>query len=464
MAWPTTLTINAWTGESPASGTVSAQAPNWVIRTEQPNVPEYLKPPEDANPADWRDPFVGWGLVLPERVGLSPAELASGADAPEPIRALLRERNDAPVFRYRSGSPNRYTLLRNYAAGKDISIDPRTPTGIAEDALPQYLLIYGTPAEIPWDFQYVLNATCAAGRLDLGGEALENYIQALLNGWKDASSRIDQALVWAVVQDANDITGLMRNAIAAKVYSKWEQDSTLQGKALFLDGSIKKATAAALITSLAEKKPALVVTTSHGQTGPLSDLAAMKMNLGLLVDQDLQLLEPVSLLAAWEPDGAIWYAHACCSAGSEATTIFDGLVKTGSTIDQVLKGIAASGAYVAPFPRALLGAKKPLRAFIGHVEPTFDWTLRQPATGQHLTNSLCRSLYNNLYRPKPVGLAFREYYEALGALSTEYDRALEGSRHGEDTHEVMLYCQLAARDLQSMVILGDPTAMLPPLP
>jgi hypothetical protein len=112
----------------------------------------------------------------------------------------------------------------------------------------------------------------------------------------------------------------------------------------------------------------------------------------------------------------------------------------------------------------LLGAKKPLRAFIGHVEPTFDWTIRQPDTGQHLTNSIVRALYNEVYRPKPVGLAFHKYYEPLGALSTRYDRAVEDSKKKIDTHEVMLYCQLAARDLQSMVILGDPTAMLPPLP
>jgi hypothetical protein len=45
----------------------------------------------------------------------------------------------------------------------------------------------------------------------------------------------------------------------------------------------------------------------------------------------------------------------------------------------MLKNIAATaGARISPLPRALLGAEKPLRAFVGHVEPTFDWTLRDP--------------------------------------------------------------------------------------
>ena len=47
--------------------------------------------------------------------------------------------------------------------------------------------------------------------------------------------------------------------------------------------------------------------------------------------------------------------------------------------------MTAFGAFTTPLPRALLGATRPLRAFVGHVEPTFDWTLRQRQTGEHLT-------------------------------------------------------------------------------
>src|SRR5438067_2497367 len=139
MTWPTTLTINAWTGQSPVTSSVSTQAEAWASGVPQPQFAEYLKPPADVDPADWRDPSVGWGLVLPERPNLSAAELASGEDAPEPIRQLLKARNNAPVFRYQPNSVKRFTFLRNYAAHKDIDIDPSTPTGIADDALPQYL-------------------------------------------------------------------------------------------------------------------------------------------------------------------------------------------------------------------------------------------------------------------------------------------------------------------------------------
>lgn len=470
--WPTTLRINAWTGEEPASGDISERAKAWTLRTSPPVARAYLPVPPAADPADWRDSRIGWGLILVEKEGYSDADLAVGADAPEPIQALLKARGNMPVFRYVPNSAYRLTHMRNHASQQDVAISG-TPTGVGDGRLPKYLLIYGPPTEIPWELQYILNATRVVGRLDLEADALENYVQALINEWNDASSRIEQAVVWAPDFGSNDISHLMRNAIAVQVYEKWHADTTLQNNAVFLDGSLSQASCAALISAVSQKKPALIVTTSHGQTGPLSDPVVMKSKLGLPVGQDFHALNPDQLLAAWEPDGAIWYAHACCSAGCDATTLYGCLkqadpalclVKTGSPIDRVLTGLTGLGALVAPLPKALLGAKKPLKAFIGHVEPTFDWTIRQPATGQFLTDSLGQALYNNVYKPMPIGLAFSDWYGTLGGLSIEYERVLNAYNRGENTLSSILYCQLATRDRQSMVILGDPTVMLPKLP
>jgi len=332
-------------------------------------------------------------------------------------------------------------------------------------ALPKYLLIYGTPEEIPWELQYVLNTTCYVGRLDLQEDAaLKNYVNALLQDWKDSAFQLDHAVVWAVDHGSDDITTLMRNAIAKKVYEDLDGDEQLHGKVLFLDGSADQASSDALIHALTERGPSLVVTTSHGQTDPLSDPDAMTHGLGLLIDQDFEALQPERLLERWQPDGAIWYAHACCSAGSDSFTSYEGLVEPDSRISQALRAVAGLGALTAPLPRALLGAAKPLRAFIGHVEPTFDWTIRDPKTGEHLTGSLRRALYNGLYLSKPVGLAFAEYYLPLATLYTQRDIAERRFGNGENTQGDMLYCSLTARDLRSTVILGDPTVALPPLP
>lgn len=458
---PAQFQANAWTGNAPkaASAQASDELKSWVLRNAPPSIRTFLKPPDAADPRNWQDPSVGWGLVLAEPPGLSPQQLAGAADAPEPIRQLVKDRQ-ASVLRYRPDWQHRFRFLRDYASERDISVSG-SPSGIGPGMLPRYLLIYGSPNQVPWDLQYILNATCAVGRVDLTGDALENYITALRSGWKDAGARSNYAMVWAVNHGGGDITELMRDSIADAVYKKLAADADIGPNAVFLDGA--NAIGKKLVTTLATQRPGLVVTTSHGMTGPLGNSAKMRSQLGYLVDQEFTPLQPGDLLSEWQPAGAIWYAHACCSAGSDSKTLFKGLVSPGSEIDQVLEGVASLGAAVAPFPRALLGSKQPLRAFVGHVEPTFDWTLREPSTGQTLTDTIQSALYNELFHPSPVGHALRGTHSRLSSLYAAYEANQRIFNEGGNTRGAMLYSLLAARDIQSLVILGDPTAMLAPL-
>jgi hypothetical protein len=279
------------------------------------------------------------------------------------------------------------------------------------------------------------------------------------SGWKESKTDPKKVLVWAVNHGGDDITALMRNVIAARVFDKFSHDGDLGSGTTFLDGE-DHATAAELANGLSAAKPAVVVTTSHGQTFPLDNVEAMSNGLGLLVDQNYASVQAGDLLNNWQPDGAVWYAHACCSAGATAQTLFEGLTEEGSEIDRVLKGVTQVGNKVAPLPTALLSAAKPLRAFVGHIEPTFDWTLKNPDTNQSLTNSLERALYAELYQPSPVGYAFRNWFARLGSLYTSYDLEQAAFSRGNNTRAPMLKNLLAARDVQSTVLLGDPTVML----
>ena len=166
-------------------------------------------------------------------------------------------------------------------------------------------------------------------------------------------------------------------------------------------------------------------------------------------------------LDAWAPGGGVWYSQACCSAGSNEGTSYAGLLEERSEADRVVRAVGDLGASVAPLPTRLLGAEKPLRAFVGHVEPTFDWTLIAGDTGQFLTAPLVDAVYPNLYRSWPVGLAFDDYYRGVSEL---YGK-LEKARRGIDTlvggaREAATYYRLTATDRESLVILGDPTVVI----
>ena len=128
----------------------------------------------------------------------------------------------------------------------------------------------------------------------------------------------------------------------------------------------------------------------------------------------------------------------------------------------------AIGAAVAPLPTALLSAERPIRAFIGHVEPTFDWTLRHPDNQQPLTIALHQALYDGMYRarPEPVGLAFRRVYTQAGQLFGQFQQARQHLSSPDPqvrsrASATALRAQLGALDRQACVILGDPTVALP---
>lgn len=462
--WPDTFALNAWTGEEPTESPVAPGAAGWALTPPKQGASQLLAAAPPLDLRNWRHPEVGWGLVLPENEAISGAERAEAADAPAAIRKLLEDRAGAPVFRYRQDVFPRF--LRRYYTDRppqDIDLDA-APRGIAPGRLPWYLLLVGSPEVLPWSVQYVLNTCGFIGRLALDDDALERYVGALLSNWSGAACRPDRPVVWGVDHGGTDITRLMRQSIADPVAERLASDTQINGNVRKITGP--GASAAALISALSEANPALVVTTSHGMTGPLHDRDLMGRQLGLLVDEEHKLLDPETLLAAWQPDGAIWYSHACCSAGSDAETRYKGLVPEGSMVEQVLLGVAGLGARVAPFPTRLLGAEKPLRAFVGHVEPTFDWTLRAE-TRQILTTSIKEALYEHLYQapPETLGMAFRDCYLHVGRLLAQRDEAERQFNKGKlGAEAVALRCRLTAYDRQSMVILGDPTAALPPLP
>jgi hypothetical protein len=457
LALPSTLMINASVGSVTATGTPSEGMRTWVLGNAPPKIRTFLKAPPKANPKDWRDARVGWGLVLPHNPNLPEDKWSTAEDAPEPLQELVKQRGEngrtAPVLRYRKGM-NRVGFLHRDNADLPVS---QSPFGTTEGCVPRYLLLYGTPEEIPWEAQYALNATRAVGRLTLQGDGLQNYVRALMCNWNGAASNYDTAVVWATDHGAADITSLMRMSIAEKVVDRLRNDSTVGPNTFYVNGSQPSgARARTLRDLLASKQPGFILTTSHGQTGPLDNVEMMAANLGLLVDTERDLVRPEDLLQAWKPGGAVWYAHACCGAGSDSRSLFDDLLEPNSMVDQVLKGVAKVGARVSPLPSSLLAASDPLRAFVGHVEPTFDWTLQQEITGQFLTGPVAEALYEDLFQPSPIGLAMATVYGQLGGIYADYDTfARRLSRPN------MLHRLLVARDIQSMVILGDPTAMLP---
>lgn len=460
---PAQLQLNACAvaGE-PVRGALSAKAAKWALTAAPALVEKFLKPPAPANPQNWLDERIGWGLVTFEQPGFTAQQYANNEDLCPLLRQLLEKRENTVVLRFRPGADLRYTLLRDYTNIKDVDI-AQGPVGKNAGSIPRYLLLVGRPiaTELPWSLQYLLGVNRCVGRLPfhpLDERLLAPYLRACLGDWADAECDADATLTWAVDHSAGDITHLMRQSIAEAVFEKYSGDPDLMAKAVRLVDAA--ATHARLRECVQANRPGMIVTTSHGMTGPIDKPDQMAAQLGLLVDQLYEPLQIKPLLEHWSPSGAIWYAHACCASGSDNGSRFAALFADGTPAQQVLTAVGALGAQVAPLPLALLSAQYPVRAFIGHIEPTFDWTLKQPATGQFLTSTLVQALYNELYLGAPIGHAFRSWYAAAGTHYAAWDASKLAYDGKEAAEAVLLYHNLAARDVQTLVLLGDPAVRL----
>jgi hypothetical protein len=464
IARPQELRINAWTGADSPQQPLPPRTP-WAQMEKLAGRTQWLGPPTAVDERDWAHPEVGWGLILPDNDNLSKAERAAADDVQEPAMVrLLQKRKDAPVLRWRKELQQGY-LRRYYADGTMHDLSAQAPyPGIGKGRIPRYLLIYASPDRIPWAVQYALNMSTFVGRLDLKGPQLDRYVDALISDWAGQASDPRAPLVWSVDHGQTDITSLMARAVAGKLWDRFEGNPDLAKRRWLKDAL---ATREELGAALAQHSPALVVTTSHGMTGPLNDKETLKSQLGAPVDAQHAVLG-TQQLDGWQPSGAIGYAHACCSAGSDDESRYKGLLPENGAIGSMLNQIAAAaGATIAPLPRTLLGAEKPLRAFVGHVEPTFDWTLRDPANKQVLTHVLCAALYDKLYedyKRNPIGWALQKVYKEAGQFYGAWQSAVRDiDKNVAGMRDFALYRQLVAMDRQTLVILGDPTVALSPM-
>lgn len=451
---PDAIATDAWTGTEAAHGGVDPDAIRWGARAGLPPSQQPLDLGRPADPADWRDPDVGYGLLLPESARPA-AEKAAGLDAEPPVRDLLAARPDTVMLRWDASLPPG-RVRRYFPDGRTQPPDLLSSYGVAKGRLPRYVLIIGTPQEIPWSVQYALGTRRAVGRLPLAGDALGHYVTALLDGWAGADVDIRAPLMWTV-DLPGDITAEMRAVLANPLQAQLTDDRLPRFQHL-TDG---RATRAELLAALAAARPALVITSSHGLTeGAGAHLAG---TLGLPVDARHQPVDLAGLDAAMPP-GAIWHAQACCSAGSEGPSKYAGLLGQGTSALAVVTAVAELGSAVAPAVTRLLGREHPVRAIVGHVEPTFDWTLRAAGTGQGLGQDLVAALSANLHAGQPIGLAFQDYRAGVGELHTRWASCYEARASGDLTvRPELTRLRLTAFDRQSMVLLGDPTVTLPSL-
>jgi hypothetical protein len=425
-------------------------------------------PVEGINPDELSQ--TGWAVIFPyAEPGSEPAKRqAQVREALTPLLELRRSQatqrsehcyreiigmNDA----YRTGETKQQFLTR-LGVGPGPA-DPRY--------LPYYLLLVGSPEEIPYAVQYQLDVQYAVGRIHFDRiEDYAFYARSVVDAEIRGAVRPQRASFFGVENPNDPATALSRRYLVeplarhvATLPGGW-QVSTMLGE---------QATKSRLGALLGEDVPALLFTASHG-IGFSGDDSRQREHQGALVCQDWQgpgaptgpgvYFAGDDILAGADLRGLIAFHFACFSAGTPRQDDFGRWRGESSRT-------LAPGSFVARLPQRTLGrAGGGALAVVGHVERAWGSSFLQPhptdENAHHPSLTAFESALTSLITGRRLGHAMEYFgarYAEMAATLAEQIHAVES--YGEHPDEFALATQwIDATDARNYAVVGDPAVRL----
>ncbi len=409
----------------------------------------------------------GWGVIFPAAKAGTPQEarVAAIREALLPLLELRRRQAGAIKEHYFK----EYSGANGYRAGEskgDFLKRQGVGPGPADpEKVPYYLLLVGSPAEIPYRVQSQLSVQYAVGRLDFDTvEEFNNYARSVVAAEDLAMAR--RAGFFGVANPDDAATqASSRHLIEplADMFGRqgWTVDRVTR------DQASRDAFAALL-----QDAPALLFAASHGMGFPNGDPNQLRHQGALLcqnwpgpkawrgkpIPEEFyfageHLASDANLL------GSIVFLFACYGAGTPQ-------------LDEFAKQAFKDRAEIAPFPftaalpKAMLGRPKGgALAVIGHVERAWGHSFMWAGTGEkgavgrqtEVFESTLRSLAGGM----PVGAAMEYFDERYGELSTILADSVEEMEFGGSVDEYEIASMWTANnDARGYALLGDPAVTM----
>jgi hypothetical protein len=403
-----------------------------------------------SDPYDPRE--VGWVIVV---------------GAADPAKAALVE--SLKPLAERRGGPAAWGPLE-YPAGADVSqwIEDQVNT---RDPVPEFVLLAGSPSQLPFALQSALSCISFVGRLDFstvsGGtetqhpELAAQYVAKVIRNERDETEPVGKAAVfWAPSHGGEDPTTYSRWLLAAPLAERVRDQLGYRVDEQFG----REATAPALLTALSGTRPALVFTASHGVAAEIALGADQQAAVnGQPIGQDDEPLSPDDLPGSSSPfvEGGLIFQFGCFGYGTPRTS---GYTHWWPEID----------AYAAPFemvsalPKAAVAHPRGPLGYIGHADYAVlhaftDASAPDSAPSSALAPRMAgfRSSLDYALRARPLGVVLEGMGRQLGLLNQRltqaWDRAhADGGMPAVDAALVDTF--IRRNDARYYFLLGDPAA------
>jgi hypothetical protein len=423
----------------------------------------------------------GWGVIFP--ASLPEDQVTALKEALHPLLELRKEqasRNNPSFYQEFIGSERGYQkgeskgdFLRRFGVGSSAA-NP-------ENGVPFYLLIVGSPEEIPFSFQYLLDLMYGVGRIWF--DTLESYVryaESVIAAEKGQITRAKSATFFGVRLSDRDATRFssddLVNPLAEKVTAKHADWAVNLVKPKYAT----KATLSELLGG--PKTPALLFTASHGMGFNSGDPRQLP-HTGALLCQDYtehtggEIPDKFYFSADDIPSdanvsGTFAFFFACYGAGSSRT---DNFYHDTFQDDKFNKErIIAPYDFISRLPLKLLSHPKggALGVF-AHVDRawafSFLWN-EQVATEGKITGKLInqsandsetfRSMISALLNGKPAGAATDYFGMRYADIGTSLSEELSVTNDDNQDEMKLAWWWTFKNDARNYTFIGDPAVRL----
>lgn len=427
-------------------------------------------PAEGIDPNDLAQ--TGWGVIFPLATADSETARRHAAirEALGPLFDLRRAQASMRSERYyreligRNDAYRPNETKQQFLARLGVGPGPADP-----ERLPYYLLLVGSPEEIPYHMEYQLDIQYAVGRIHFDTlDEYASYARSVIDVETGRAAPSRRAVFFGAANPDDVATDLTRRFLIEPLAALAEREAATGWRVNSMTG--EQATKARLAELLRDKPPGLLFTATHGVAFDAADrrqrheqgalLCQDWKGPGTLVTRDMYFggedIPPQADLR-----GLIAFHFACFSAGTPKHDDFsrEAFGKARSL---------APSPFVARLPQRMLSlAGGGALAAVGHVDRAWGCSFVQPdpddADSLFTRTSAFESAVKSLLRGHRLGHAveyFNVRYAETAADLTERLQAIE--IYGESCpEEELTRMWLEASDARNYAVIGDPAVRLP---
>ena len=407
----------------------------------------------------------GWGIVFHQ------AESNAVKQALQPLidhrAAQVGNMAKLKVLEYRPGERFKDWLGRHQVGTGLTNRNPRK--------IPYYLLLVGSPEQIPFSFGHLVDVDYYVGRIHFDKpEEYARYAQSVIQYETSPSvPNARRAAFFGTRHQLDRATQLSADHLVRPLVDgepAQGTDPAVPGIAaeagyaasVFWGPEARKAALTGLFAPPAGvKPPAFLFSATHGMGMPHGDPNQTRIQ-GALLCQDWTGFGTISPKHYFSVDdvpadarlqGMVAFNFACYGGGTPATDRF--IYGTGKKPKRI-----ASRPFLAALPKALLSHPNGAAlAVIGHVERAWGYSISTPEAGRQI--GAFREAIGGILGGLPVAFAMKGFNEKYATLSTDLVNTLEAIRSGEPIGDDKLTNEWIERnDAEGYVVLGDPAVRL----